>query len=606
MDPKFKMNPKFKTSPTAAVSKAEDDWETIPQKKDKKKKKKQRPVPLQEFFSSENCSHEDHVEYRAHQYREKETELTHDEEVMSASLHSYFGDLLKQTGPVRVDDAKFAESMASLDPECRKLVARFPSASAFLALSDELAVVDKFVCTKGDVTRALGMAVETVLNNASTNPSPAQRLKGLYATTAAAAVAGSRSGASSPASRATPVSAAAAPPPPVSVWSSNSLPHAKTASESLFSSSGSPASLPIGRPPADITVPPPPLIPKSFVPVVGAAKAGFGTIGNVPQVQPGLPGCPPLPQDASQMQDAIENLNKKLMGLTKSNSDLLQQLGEREKQIQKLGSLLSQNNDLIRQNEKLKVELREAQRQLQKMKAAAEANSEGESGKGSPDPAEDGELSEGQLIMRLKNQLETERLSSWTLKQQLEIERGYSARLTDRQALSLSNSAPGAVGPGGVGGAGGGVGGVGGLGQIRANSGVDSLGLRSLLGNIAPSMPTSTYSPVISLAPGSASSTFSTSTFSSSGSGGHLGLGGLGSIGGGITAPPPGLGGPAPKLGLGQIMSELRISLPSVREEDLHQHLANLKKDHGQLSSIALPKIVKLVSEAVKKSSPSL
>ena len=64
-------------------------------------------------------------------------------------------------------------------------------------------------------------------------------------------------------------------------------------------------------------------------------------------------------------------------------------------------------------------------------------------------------------------QLETERLSSWTLKQQLEIERGYSARLTDRQALSLSNSAPGAVGPGGVGGAGGGVGGVGGLGQVR-------------------------------------------------------------------------------------------------------------------------------------------
>ena len=42
------------------------------------------------------------------------------------------------------------------------------------------------------------------------------------------------------------------------------------------------------------------------------------------------------------MQDAIENLNKKLMGLTKSNSDLLQQLGEREKQIQKLGSLLAQ------------------------------------------------------------------------------------------------------------------------------------------------------------------------------------------------------------------------------------------------------------------------
>ena len=44
---------------------------------------------------------------------------------MAASLHSYFGDLLKQTGPVRVDDTKFAEAMAALDPECRKLVARY-------------------------------------------------------------------------------------------------------------------------------------------------------------------------------------------------------------------------------------------------------------------------------------------------------------------------------------------------------------------------------------------------------------------------------------------------------------------------------------------------
>ena len=114
------------TATTTRASKGEDDWLTIPQKKDKKKKKKQRPVPLQEFFSSENCNHDD-AEFssvKAQQYREKETELTHDEEVMAASLHSYFGDLLKQTGPVRVDDAKFAEAMASLDPECRKLVAR--------------------------------------------------------------------------------------------------------------------------------------------------------------------------------------------------------------------------------------------------------------------------------------------------------------------------------------------------------------------------------------------------------------------------------------------------------------------------------------------------
>ena len=86
--------------------------------------------------------------------------------------------------------------------------------------------------------------------------------------------------------------------------------------------------------------------------------------------------------------------------------------------------------------------------------------------------------------------------------------------------------------------------------QIRPNSG-DSLGLRSLLGNIAiPSLhhpPTSTLSPSISLPLSSAGGgTFSTSgaTFSTSGAaaagGGQLGLGGLGSVG-----PPPGLGGPS-------------------------------------------------------------
>ena len=65
-----------------------------------------------------------------------------------------------------------------------------------------------------------------------------------------------------------------------------------------------------------------------------------------------------------------------------------------------------QNNDLIRQNEKLKVELREAQRQLEKAKTAnSERSSPDGEGKGSPDPEGDGaELSEGQLIMRLKNQ----------------------------------------------------------------------------------------------------------------------------------------------------------------------------------------------------------
>ena len=51
------------------------------------------------------------------------------------------------------------------------------------------------------------------------------------------------------------------------------------------------------------------------------------------------------------------------------------------------------------------MELREAQRQLEKAKTAnSERSSPDGEGKGSPDPEGDGELSEGQLIMRLKNQ----------------------------------------------------------------------------------------------------------------------------------------------------------------------------------------------------------
>ena len=53
------------------------------------------------------------------------------------------------------------------------------------------------------------------------------------------------------------------------------------------------------------------------------------------------------------------------------------------------------------------MELREAQKELQKLKAASGSSerSSPEGGKGSPVDAEgDGELSEGQLIIRLKNQ----------------------------------------------------------------------------------------------------------------------------------------------------------------------------------------------------------
>jgi hypothetical protein len=561
----------------------EDDWLTIPQKKDKKKKK-QRAVPLQDFFSSENGGREYDSEYGT-RYREEETELSHDEEVVAASLHSYFGDLLKRLGPLRMDDPRMVEAMDSLDAECRKLLDRFPTVSHFLSLSDDLAVVDNYVCVRADVTRALGIAVETIVNNAMRNPTGSYG--GSFASRLKQQQQESSSRSSSPGSSSF-VKGPPPPPrptgsgtPPPSVWTSQ--PHAKTASESLFSkSSVPPGMLPQSRfvTPADITVPPPPIVPKSFIPVVGSSpRSGFGTIGSVVPA----PSCshpPPSGRDVSHMQDVIDNLNKRILGLTRSNSDLLQQVTEREKQVQRMSGLLSSHNELIRQNEQLKVKLRDAQKELQQ-------NDGNE--KKSPTTEEvedaDGHMTDSQLLIRLQNRLESEKLNSFTLKQQLEIERAYSSQLADRQALAIHNAGS----SGGMGGLGGGLGGGGGL---RHNNGYDSLGLRSLLGNISPmsshSILTSTSSLGSANVPmslgGSVVVSMAPITTAASQLGGGVGAGA--------------------KLGLAQIMRELKMNLPHVKEEDLHHHLAKLKRDHGQLSALALSRIVELVSLAVKR--PSL
>ncbi len=616
-------------SASADASKAgsEDDWLTIPQKKDKKKKKKQRPVPLQEFFGGgddgRGGGEGDETHYIKTRFRgEGEPELSHDEEVVAASLHSYFADFLKRHGPVRLEDAKLQSEVRGLDPDAQKLVGRFPSLAAFMAASDDLAVVDNIVCARQDVRMALSMAADTVLNNAATNPTS----QGSVMTLASRLKQQQISSRPSPPPSSSPLPRPPQPPPPAAspsaanAWPSSpqAQTQAKPASESLFSQQVLPSSQPARVvPPADITVPPPPLVPKSFVPVVGGSspRSGFGTIGNVPT----LAGKHPPAMDVCQMQEHIESQNKKLLALTRSNADLMQQLRMREKQIHKLNEVLNSNSGLLKENERLKLEVKQTQLELRKLKGEDEDGEAKSPSGGSGGEEDQGEITESQLIIKLQTQLECERLNSWTLKQQLDIERASASRLADWQMSLPGSGAAVVTGLGGVG-LGGGV-------QHTAaarNNGHDSLGLRSLLGNIAPMATGGSGGSGPGTATGAMSSPLPLPPAASPAP-----------LGATPAAPPPSssaavpptlppqppptsspmlpptsltvsqLGGGASPAAVGDkldlIMTEVRKSLPEVSDEELTHYLAKIKREHGQLNQLSVAKIVELVSREAKR-----
>ena len=145
-----------------------------------------------------------------------------------------------------------------------------------------------------------------------------------------------------------------------------------------------------------------------------------------------------------------------------------------------------------REHEHLKLEVDQSREELTKLRRLAvmkqrESEEEEEGGGGSSQDghhqsaAQHSQLTDNQLIMKLQRQLDSERLNVMNLRQQLEIERQYSARLVERQnSAAVPPQSVAAAAPNGTAS-------IGGLLRMSAPSLAvapsvgDSLGLQGLL-----------------------------------------------------------------------------------------------------------------------------
>lgn len=187
-----------------------------------------------------------------------------------------------------------------------------------------------------------------------------------------------------------------------------------------------------------------------------------------------------------------------LQSLTKCNSELLQKLDDKEKLIFQLNKELDLMKEKMKKQELLEKELEEAKQEIKKLKIKFSLNATTSS---TSSPTEDSKdqmlksgLTESQLIIQLQKQLESERLNSRNLKQQLELDRAYWNRIAqDKNMTSFSNGSGVSSSNGS---------------SLRSNRTDDSLGLRSLLSN----MPTLNSNTMDSLRTSSSTSSLGQST----------------------------------------------------------------------------------------------
>lgn len=253
-----------------------NDWHTITQKKAKKKKKKQKPVPLNEFISSSSSHIQTELIRTSGGFRTTSPsnlipDLSVEESLIAESLRSYFCDVLRRLGPVRVDGAKIREEISKLESDGRQVIDRFPSLSVFLTQSEDIQLVDNLVCSREDASRAKRVAVDTILNNADTTVKEQKRGMSPVVSTAVGA---------------TGVSTVSTPPPPPAT-----NPWLISSSSDRFLNHGA-ASLTTTGPNLSYkpNIPPPPPIQKPSVDtsknitsfassVVSGSLGGFGGIG---------------------------------------------------------------------------------------------------------------------------------------------------------------------------------------------------------------------------------------------------------------------------------------------------------------------------------------
>ncbi len=344
----------------------------------------------------------------------------------------------------------------------------------------------------------------------------------------------------------------------------------------------------------------------------------------------------------------------------KSNSELLEQLQEKDELAQRLSGQIAAMAEATRDYERLKIEVEESRRELARLREVAvrhHHHQEDEAEEQEDEGADHSKLTDIQLIMKLQRQLDGERLNVMTLKQQLEIERQYTARLSERQAaaqlgsvaaaaaaaaaagaavssprpmlsqMSQPSSVPqsaaltsgpanlrGVVGGGllglgvrnslGVGGAGGGGGG---LGQLTSSS--DSLGLQGLLknslqlpnsvggGGLGAINPPGLLRSAPTIRPSPLSALGFPSTIAAPPPPSRLNPV-LSAATGGSSSPPSPSAAQSRRL---RLLDDLRLEVPDATETELDRHLNLLRAHHGSLSGLATSTVLGMIKDAIAR-----
>lgn len=133
-------------------------WSSVVQNKKgkgkKKKMKNARTLSLQTFFSEHGGASETE-QGREDLGRVPETtvpELSGEDLVVRESLLSYFWDVLRRLGPVRINGPELQAELNHLSEEGKELVSRHVDIATFIGQSSQLVLVDDLVnqtCSSG-------------------------------------------------------------------------------------------------------------------------------------------------------------------------------------------------------------------------------------------------------------------------------------------------------------------------------------------------------------------------------------------------------------------------------------------------------------------------
>lgn len=207
----------------------------------------------------------------------------------------------------------------------------------------------------------------------------------------------------------------------------------------------------------DLTSPPPPLpSPSKVIPAAIPLSAAVGSNRPVAAVTAmnnsaadttyktavGIGNIQSSASTAGVPTATIESLNKRMKGLSLCNADLLRQLADKEKQLQRMIKTVNAQDieldaartEIARLKER-DVLIHSSAKTDESNKTLTAETSRAASTKCS-EPTTN--ASDNHLIISLQKQLESEKLNSRNLKQQLEIERVHASRISDKQNFSYN------------------------------------------------------------------------------------------------------------------------------------------------------------------------